>query len=376
MLRTLLYTDTRLARLHVPPRREYESPWRLKHLLEVLRSVNVEFETAEEGVQPSLHLYSLVHRASYLERLCAVARACRRRSCYVDPDHGTYVDASTPKALSLAASLVYAAARRLIESRSYDAIIVLVRPPGHHAGLRRFGGYCLANNAALAVELLRGWGIGRVAVVDLDAHYGDGIAEIFYGSDQVLYVSIHQDPRTLYPYRGFPEEVGRGRGLGFNVAVPLPKGSTDAIYIGVVEELVIPLIEEFNPEAIVVPLGFDVHWSDPLADLRLTCRGVVMALESIASTAQRLTGKPALVVLEGGYSKTSLSCIAAIVAASRQVDEKPWPTPLDLLGRLKAFLRRVVRSQESYWQCLSSGTVERVVERVKSLVEDTPPSRA
>ncbi len=280
-------------------------------------------------------------------------------------------------ALGVAAALVERAVEAAWGRWRAGLVLALVRPPGHHASRSRPGGYCLANFAALAAALLLERGAERVAVVDLDAHYGDGTAEIFYPDDRVLYVSVHQDPRTAYPFRGFPEEVGRGRGRGYNVAIPLPPGSGDSHLLAVVEEVVGPLLEAYNPGAVVLSLGTDAHFADPLADLRVTCSGLARAVESVVAAARRLTGRSAVALLEGGYSRASLRCLVDLLASRRRL-ERPPPGPREgeVLGRLRAFARRLADAHPLWRGAWGADLPGRLVERARLLAGGNPPSRA
>jgi acetoin utilization protein AcuC len=142
----------------------------------------------------------------------------------------------------------------------------------HHALAGRASGFCYVNDLCLVIKDLLSWGY-RVAYVDIDAHHGDGVQWAFYDNDQVLTISLHQHPATLFPGTGSYEEMGRGAGKGYAVNVPLWPDTDDDIYIQCFDEIVPPLIEAFKPDYIVTQLGVDTFLADPLANLNITTRG-------------------------------------------------------------------------------------------------------
>ncbi len=192
----------------------------------------------------------------------------------------------------------------------------LVRPPGHHAMRVVHGnrGFCNINNESIMIEYLRKkYRIQKIAIVDTDVHHGDGTQDIYYHDPDVLFISFHQDGRTLYPGSGFPHELGGPRALGATINIPLPPGTTDGGIHYVLEELVLPILNEFQPDLIVNSAGQDNHYTDPLANMRFTAQGY-------ARLNARL--KPHLAVLEGGYAiESALPYVnAAIVLAMAELD--------------------------------------------------------
>lgn len=172
----------------------------------------------------------------------------------------------------------------------------LVRPPGHHSMRVTHGnrGFCNINNEPIMIEYLRKkYGIKRIAVVDTDVHHGDGTQDIYWHDPDVLFISFHQDGRTLYPGSGFTGEIGGPLALGTTLNVPLPPGTTDTGINFVLEELVLPVLEKFQPELVVNSAGQDNHYTDPLANMRFSARGYAVLNERLA---------PDIAVLEGGYS--------------------------------------------------------------------------
>jgi acetoin utilization deacetylase AcuC-like enzyme len=192
----------------------------------------------------------------------------------------------------------------------------LVRPPGHHAMRVAHGnrGFCNINNEAIMIEYLRQkYGLRRIAIVDTDVHHGDGTQDIFYHDPDVLFISFHQDGRTLYPGSGFVPELGGPGAYCANINIPLPPGTSDEGIHYVLDNLVLPILRDFDPELVVYSAGQDNHYTDPLASMRWTTGGYALLNEKL---------KPDLAVLEGGYSiETALPYInTGIILAMAGLD--------------------------------------------------------
>jgi len=203
----------------------------------------------------------------------------------------------------------------------------LVRPPGHHAMRVVHGnrGFCSINNEAILVEYLRRrHGIKKVAIVDSDAHHGDGTQDIFYHDPDVLFISFHQDGRTIFPGTGFTHELGGPGAYAKTLNVPLPPGASDESFLYVVDNLVLPVLKDFKPDIIINSAGQDNHYTDPLGSMRFTAR-------AYADFTSKL--KPDLAVLEGGYAIESalpyvnLAIILALAGEDYSYVMEPdyWP---------------------------------------------------
>ncbi|MGH8779012.1 histone deacetylase family protein [Paraburkholderia sp.] len=180
----------------------------------------------------------------------------------------------------------------------------LCRPPGHHARTDAAGGFCYLNNAAIAAQSLRGRH-ARVAILDTDMHHGQGVQEIFYGRDDVLYVSIHGDPMNFYPVvAGFEDERGEGAGDGFNVNLPMPHGSPEAAFFERLDDA-LRVLKRFEPDALVLALGFDIYKDDPQAQVAVTTEGFGRLGAAIGAL-----DLPSVIVQEGGYHLQSLEANA------------------------------------------------------------------
>jgi acetoin utilization protein AcuC len=156
----------------------------------------------------------------------------------------------------------------------------------HHAGPNFASGFCVFNDAAVAIHWLLRRGL-RVAYVDIDVHHADGVQAAFYDTDRVLTISLHQDGHTLFPGTGFVDETGTGAGEGFAVNVPLPPYTDDEVYLWAFQQVVPPLLKRFQADAVVTQLGVDTHYTDPLAKLRLTTAGHVALFKAFEALAPR-----------------------------------------------------------------------------------------
>lgn len=206
---------------------------------------------------------------------------------------------STWRSSYWAAQGAVAAAQAVLDGAAHA--YALCRPPGHHARRAAAGGFCYLNNAAIAAERLRSR-FGRVAVFDADMHHGQGIQEIFWERDDVLYVSIHGDPTNFYPVvAGFEDERGTGRGEGFNLNLPMPHGSPESAFLDRVERAR-GAIRDFRADALVFALGFDVYKDDPQSLVAVTSDGFERLGRAVAEL-----GLPTVYVQEGGYHVETLA---------------------------------------------------------------------
>ncbi|AIP01398.1 histone deacetylase family protein [Burkholderia pseudomallei] len=186
----------------------------------------------------------------------------------------------------------------------------LCRPPGHHACRDAAGGFCYLNNAAIAAQALRARH-ARVAILDTDMHHGQGIQMLFYDRDDVLYVSIHGDPTNFYPaVTGYETERGAGRGEGFNVNLPMPHGSPEAVFFAQLERAR-SRVERFAPDVLVFALGFDVYREDPQSKVAVTTEGFGRLGALVGGLRV-----PTLIVQEGGYHLETLERNAAALFRS------------------------------------------------------------
>jgi acetoin utilization deacetylase AcuC-like enzyme len=294
-----IFTAERCLEHGVPPgfpeRRE-----RLRRIVDHLRSRSLPVANVEPGGDAWRAAVLTVHDAEYVDRF---QRTVERGDGLLDSadnplSPGTWVAAIAAVETTLqACDWMMAGDRR----RAFAA----VRPPGHHAERDLAMGFCFFNNAAIAVERLRRHhGAARVAVFDFDVHHGNGTQHLFEERADVLYASVHQYP--FYPGTGATEERGVGEGRGTVVNVPLAAGSDDAAYLRAIEEEIVPAIESFRPDALVMSAGFDAFAADPLGGMRVTAAGFAEWGEVLGRLADRRCEGRSLSVLEGGYALGAL----------------------------------------------------------------------
>jgi acetoin utilization deacetylase AcuC-like enzyme len=207
----------------------------------------------------------------------------------------TSISAGTWEAARAAADVALTGASQL--KGGERAAFALCRPPGHHAARDLFGGYCFLNNAALAAQFLLGGGAGRVAILDVDYHHGNGTQDIFYDRADVLFASLHAHPAEAFPYfSGYEDETGAGVGVGFTLNLPMPEGTEFGTWQAALKSA-LTRIEAFRADALIVSLGVDTFIDDPISAFRLRSDDF--------STYGRMIGEsslPTLFVLEGGYA--------------------------------------------------------------------------
>ncbi len=220
---------------------------------------------------------------------------------YYIMDLSACIVAGTHEAILASANCALSAAALILSSpvnRPVSAF-ALCRPPGHHAGKDYAGGYCFINNASVAANWLSSK--GRVAILDIDYHAGNGTQDIFYERNDVLTISLHGDPDFEYPhFIGYADETGAGAGLGFHRNFPLPKGTGDEGYLSALDEALI-LIKNFAPNYLVLSTGMDTFDGDPLGTFKVTRAGFAEIGQRIAAL-----GLPTAVIMEGGYANAAL----------------------------------------------------------------------
>jgi acetoin utilization deacetylase AcuC-like enzyme len=301
IVRVLLYHHEVFARHDTGPGHP-ERPARLVAAVNGVRGSGAEVSEKE----PSCVDLDLLHEVHRPEYVAAVRRFCEDGGGYLDHD-----TAASPESweAALRSSGAGPDAVAALRDGSGDAAFLAVRPPGHHALASRAMGFCLFNNIAVTAASIVANG-DRVAILDWDVHHGNGTQETFYESGDVVYLSMHEFP--FYPGTGWIDEDGDQKGSGHIVNVPLPAGTAGDAYEQVVERIVMPVLETFDPDWLLVSAGYDAHVADPLADLRLTAEdyGRITATVSRAIPARRT-----IFFLEGGYD---LAAIESSVAATVQ----------------------------------------------------------
>jgi len=306
-----------------------EGPDRIARTHQVLeRSGRLAMLTPIECPVVDTGVLSLVHDAATIQRVKA---ACDGDEIvWVGPDARAGRSSWRPALKAVGGSIQ---AVDDVISGKVDNAYALVRPPGHHASATVPMGFCLFNNIAIAARhAQKRHGLQKIAIVDWDVHHGNGTQAIFYDDPSVLFISLHQD--GLYPRdTGTLAERGTGRGEGYNVNVPLPAGSSDLGYRLAFEKVVLPRVERFRPDLILVSAGQDASGADPLGRMSLTTEGFRAMSGMVRVLASELCGGRLVMLQEGGYSVDHMPfATLAIIEAMAGLEPALKGEPLELDG--------------------------------------------
>jgi acetoin utilization deacetylase AcuC-like enzyme len=301
---TQLYThEACLA--HDPGRHHPESPARLRAILDALAGREFAMLERREAPRAAAADVARVHPAGFVERLLAVVPA----SGYAAIDADTVLSPGSGEAALRAAGAAVAAVDAVIAGEAKNAFCA-VRPPGHHAEPQHAMGFCLFNNVAIAAQHARAaHGLARVAVVDFDVHHGNGTQAAFETDPHLFYASTHQMP--LYPGTGAASE----RGVGNILNVPLAPMAGSREFRLAFTAQILPALDAFRPELVLVSAGFDAHRSDPLAQLMLVEADYAWVTEQLLDIAARHAQSRLVSTLEGGYDLPALAASVAVHVA-------------------------------------------------------------
>jgi len=274
----------------------------------------------------------LVHTSAHIRE---VKSAC---------EFGFHIDGDTPTSRGSFEAARFAVGASIMASQSGG--FALVRPPGHHATANRAAGFCLFNNIAVAVQKLVEEG-KRVAIFDFDGHMGDGTSEIFYQTDQVLMWSIHEYP--AYPGGGFVEEIGEGKGKGFNINVPLPPGSADDI-LNETLDYFLPIVEQFQPDVVALSAGFDAHQRDMILNLKASANFYYQLAQRLRSRFDNI-----FAVLEGGYNVDEMPrCFRNFMAGMNGkpifYDEESTQSGMRVWETFEIYVHAAMGHLRNYWK--------------------------
>lgn len=299
----------------------------------------------------------LVHDRDYIDFIESTSQGIWLPSYrFLSPDTPAQPGIGQAARLTVGASIT--AAKMVWHGESARA----VAPGGgmHHARRRYGAGFCIYNDVAICVKVLQREGAQRILILDTDAHAGDGTCHIFYEEPRVLFIDLHQDPRTLYPGSGFAYEIGAGEGEGYTANVPLPPGASYDAYQYVLDQIFVPLAEEFEPQLIITNGGADPHFADELTDLGLTIDGFRMIGTRVREVAEEVCGGKVVALYGSGYNPRVLpygwlSLISGLAGIDVALEE-PFLFSLKSdykLEETKEVVAEVERNLRGYWKCFA-----------------------
>lgn len=283
---------------HLTPLGHPERPDRLRAVERALEEEKFSSLAREQAPMVALETIALCHPMEYIESL----REASPREGMIQIDADTSMSPGSFEAALRAAGGAVLAVNEVVTKRAANAFVA-TRPPGHHAETARPMGFCFFNNAAIAARHARKkHGLDRVALIDFDVHHGNGSQDIFWSDSKVLYCSTHEMP--LYPGTGSPGERGEHNNI---VNAPLHAGDGGQQFRAAMENIVLPQVEEFKPDMIVISAGFDAHMRDPLANLNLVEADFAWITRRLMDIADAVCGGRIVSVLEGGYDLEGLA---------------------------------------------------------------------
>lgn len=324
-----------------------ENSDRIKNMVSILKRGPISpFISWHSGRPALISELQTFHTQEYINELTEADRIGGKMIC-----SGTILNPGSWHASLLAAGTTLSAMKHILDG-SGKLAYALVRPPGHHAQPTQADGYCFLNNTGLAVQLALDSGCKKVVVVDIDVHYGNGTAEGFYGSNKVLTVSLHMNHGSWgpsHPQSGSIDKVGKGEGFGYNMNIPLPNGTGDRGYKYAMTELIVPAVQKFEPDMMVLVVGQDSCAFDPNGRQCLTMEGYREIGQIIRSLADKHSDGCLLIVQEGGYHVTYSSyCLHATLEGVLNLPHPLLSDPIAYYPEDESFSVQVINSIKQY----------------------------
>ena len=288
---------------HLPGPAHPERPQRLARIASVLAERGLTDACAAITAGPvDMTLVQRVHTAEYLKRL---QDACAENLAFIDAMDSA-ICPETNDIAQLATGAVINAVDEVMAGRIENAFCA-IRPPGHHTERDRSMGFCMFNNIAIAAQhLIDDHGLERVLILDWDVHHGNGTQHTFEADPRVLFISLHGHPHYVYPGTGFESEHGSGPGEEYTINLPMMPGTGDEAYHRAFEDPILPAIEKFDPQFVLVSAGFDAHRADPLAPLELETECYGWMTDRLTDMAKQHCHGRIVSLLEGGYDLDAL----------------------------------------------------------------------
>jgi len=289
-----------------------ERPQRLQAIIDGLADLHDDAVQWQSPREPQRQPIERVHDVAHVDRVLAL------RGTNDVSDSETPVTEGTVDAALLSMQCAIEATDAVLTG-GFPHAFSLARPPGHHANQHTPTGFCFFNNVAIAAQhAIDAHGLQRVAIIDWDVHHGNGTQDIFYDRDDVLYVSSHQWP--WYPGTGAVGEIGAGDGEGRTVNLPIPAGLDDAAVLSMYRRIVAPVVQQYQPQLVLISAGYDKHRADPLGGIDMTETGFAALTQLITAAAAHCACTLAL-ILEGGYDLNALSrSVRATIDTLRSAD--------------------------------------------------------
>lgn len=310
-----------------------ESHTRLIEIMNLLKNKGILENPEFKLIKPreaTLDQIKYVHSESLIKEVKEISELSKTTGRIQSLDMDTLVSEKTFEASLYSVGGNLEAIDKILSGEIKNGF-ALVRPPGHHSNSHRCAGFCIFNNIAIAAEyLFREKGIKKVAIIDWDCHAGNGTADIFFNGSKkgdLVFFDSHQDGRTLYPGTGFLNEIGSGKGLGKIINFPMPPRAADDVILSFFDNIIFPVLNEFNPEFILISAGFDTHWTDRLTNMGWTYQAPAKYLKKIKELADELSHGRILITLEGGYevdkqAKAVFNCLEILNSKEEELIEE------------------------------------------------------